>query len=224
MKKIERTHYFLDAHHTFFIESLVALFFFFFLARHTPVYIKAIISWDAFALTGIILTWITILRKDPYEVRRRILLEDGMRKFLFGIVVLAAAASFLATWLLLTSTKGAPWSQVTSKITLGIITVMLSWFLVHTRFATHYAYLYYAEASKKERSEISEGLIFPGKKAPDYLDFAYFSFVIGMTCQVSDVQVANHHLRHLVLLHGLISFCFNTSILALIVNIVAGLA
>ncbi|KAB2644131.1 MAG: DUF1345 domain-containing protein [Verrucomicrobia bacterium] len=223
MKSPHRSSFFLDAHHCFFIECLLALLLFFLLAGRISLLNQIIASWDLFAFTGIILSWITILRHDPYEVQRRVLVNDPTRKFLFAIVLLASIASFSVTWLLLTATKGASSLEVSRNIILGITTVFLSWFLVHTRFAIQYAFLFYAEAPEKERSQISQGLIFPGKKMPDYLDFAYFSFVIGMTFQVSDVQVAEYRLRRFVLLHGLISFFFNTSILALIVNIVAGL-
>jgi uncharacterized membrane protein len=223
-KPVSHRSYFLDAHHAFLIESLSAIVIFFLLEGHTSWLIQIIVSWDCFALLGIILTWLTILLHDPYEVRRSLFLNQRTRKFLFGIVLFAAIASFSATLLLLTQTRGASPTQERYNIFLAITTVTLSWFLVHTRFAAQYAYLFYADARKKERSEIIQGLIFPGKKMPNYLDFAYFSFVIGMTFQVSDVQVVDRGLRHLVLLHGLISFIFNTSILALIVNIVAGLA
>ena len=101
--------------------------------------------------------------------------------------------------------------------------IALSWMLVHTLFALRYAHFYYHDAHKVEREHVSGGLMFPGKGSPDYLDFAYFSFVIGMTCQVSDVQISSRKMRHLAMVHGLISFAFNTAILAMFVNIVASL-
>lgn len=177
-----------------------------------------------FNISGVILTWMTILRHDPYEVRRRLALNQRTRKFLFGIVLLAAVASFSTTLLLLNGAKGANTFEATRSIFFVMITVTLSWFLVHTRFAIQYAYHFYEEACQKKRSEIIQALIFPGTETPNYIDFAYFAFVIGMNFQVSDVQVADQRLRRLVLFHGLISFFFNTSILALMVNIVAKLA
>lgn len=99
--------------------------------------------------------------------------------------------------------------------------IALSWTLVHTLFSIHYARLYYIEAPLKERDAIEGGLVFPGDDSPDYLDFAYFSFVIGMTSQVSDVQISSKTMRRMATVHGLISFAFNTAILAMFVNIVA---
>ncbi len=90
-------------------------------------------------------------------------------------------------------------------------------------FTIRYAHLYYIDAHKKNREDIKGGLIFPGGENPNYLDFAYFSFVIGMTCQVSDVQISSRQMRRLATVHGLIAFVFNTAILAVFVNIVAGL-
>ena len=215
--------YFLDAHHCFAIECLIALFLFFALQNQIPFAARIVASWDGFALTGLLLTWATFFTRDPYEVRRRLRLSDTTRKFLFAIVILAAAASFSATWLLLATAKTAAPSHRTVPIVLALTTVTLSWFLVHTRFALYYANAYFCGAHNLEREHVPGGLIFPGKGSPDYLDFAYFSFVIGMTFQVSDVQISKHTLRRPATIHGLISFLFNTSILALVVNIVANL-
>ena len=100
------------------------------------------------------------------------------------------------------------------------MTILLSWVFAHTAFAVHYAHDYYADRS----AQVSPGLLFPGDAGdPDYWDFLYFSFVVGMTCQVSDVQVATQPWRRLVLAHGVIAFVFNTVVLALSINLLAGL-
>lgn len=88
-------------------------------------------------------------------------------------------------------------------------------------YSLHYAHVYYGDSDENKQTD--EGLEFPGNQKPDYLDFAYFSFVVGMTCQVSDVQVTSQRMRRLTLLHGIISFGFNTIILALLINTVSGL-
>jgi uncharacterized membrane protein len=98
---------------------------------------------------------------------------------------------------------------------------LCSWFLIHTMFAIHYAHEYYLRAVKREDS--AGGLQFPSEDAPDYWDFMYFSFVIGMTSQVSDVAIASRHLRRVSLVHGILAFFFNTTILATGINLVAGL-
>jgi len=215
--------YVLDAHHRIFAGCCVAALTFLGLQGQVTFPAHLIITWNAFALATIALAWIVICTKDPYEARRNARLQDSSATFLFVLVISAATASLLAVALLLASAKKGAASGLAGPITLAVTAVVFSWILVHTLFALRYAHIYFQDAHKVERASISGGLIFPGKTEPDYLDFAYFSFVIGMTCQVSDVQIGSPKIRRLALVHGLISFAFNTSILALFVNIIAGL-
>jgi uncharacterized membrane protein len=87
----------------------------------------------------------------------------------------------------------------------------------------HYAHGFYSERDGDGEQSTSGGLEFPNEREPDFLDFDYFSFVIGMTCQVSDVQITSQEMRRLALVHGLLSFLFNTVILALTINLASGL-
>ena len=100
--------------------------------------------------------------------------------------------------------------------------VLLSWFLLHTIFTIRYAHLYHDHDKLNTGSKVG-GIDFPTKEAPDYIDFAYFSFVIGMTFQVSDISVSSRTIRRFVLMHSLVSFVFNTIIVALTINTLAGL-
>jgi uncharacterized membrane protein len=211
-----------DAHHRFIISVLVAVVAFV-IAHDLFLAARVLVGWNAFALASLVLAWVVLGTKDPYEARRNAILQDGSATVLFTIVISAATISLLAVGMVLFSAKGLPPVKMAAYIGVSVAAVVLSWMLVHTLFALHYARLYYADAHKKERHQIVGGILFPGRESPDYLDFAYFSFVVGMTCQVSDVQISSHHFRRLALLHGLISFCFNTAILAMFVNIVAGL-
>jgi uncharacterized membrane protein len=102
-------------------------------------------------------------------------------------------------------------------IAIAAASIVLSWAFLNTLFALHYAHGYYGDYGKQH-----EGLDFPGDDEPDYWDFAYFAVVIGMTFQVSDVQVTSRYLRRMVLIHGVIAFFFNVFIIAVSVNIVAG--
>jgi uncharacterized membrane protein len=100
----------------------------------------------------------------------------------------------------------------------------LSWGFAHLLFAIHYAHAFYDDSpTAHDPKAVARGLEFPGEKDPDYWDFLYFSFVVGMTCQVSDVQVTGRLMRRLTLGHGIIAFLFNTVILALSINLLAGL-
>jgi uncharacterized membrane protein len=103
------------------------------------------------------------------------------------------------------------------ELAVGVLSVVLSWLFLNVMFAVHYAHGYYGDFGKKHA-----GLEFPDTPEPDYWDFAYFSIVVGMTFQVSDVQITSKYLRRVVLLHSVIAFFFNVFIIAITVNIVAG--
>ena len=106
-------------------------------------------------------------------------------------------------------------------IVFAVSSLLLTWLVVNTMFALHYAHEYYGDdADKRKRG----GLDFPDERDPDYWDFVYFAFVLGMTFQVSDVQITDRRLRRIALVHGVIAFFFNVVIVALSVNIVAGKA
>jgi uncharacterized membrane protein len=185
--------------------------------------LQLVLSWDVFATVSLSLAWLVIARYDPYELRRNARLQDWSRTLLFAAVLLAAVASLVAVGLMLGIAKAGPARDRAAPVVASFAAVALSWGMVHTLFALRYAHRYYDGAETAKRDGVAGGLLFPGKELPDFLDIAYFSFVIGMTCQVSDVQICSRRLRHLALLHGLIAFAFNTAILALAVNIAAGL-
>lgn len=229
-KPHQRSKQFLDFlffHEYWTIECCIALLLFFLLKRSFPFPVPWIVAWDGFALTSIILTWLFVFTKDPYSVKKQLRLTEMASRFFFLVVIFAAIASVLSTWLLLGLVKKSSTPHISENITFALITIAISWTFVHTRFAGLYSHFFYRTkaADDSDKKEIlARGLIFPGpEKLPDYWDFVYFSFVIGMTCQVADVGIAEHRLRRLVLLHGLLSFLFNTSIIALVVNIIAGL-
>jgi uncharacterized membrane protein len=166
-------------------------------------------TWIAYAATVLLLTWATILTAHPREATSYYKLQDSSRTAIFLFVLVAASVSFLAVVKLL----GAGDDPLLSRV-LSALSVACSWGLVHTLFTLRYAHLFYGETKG--------GLEFPAEPAPDYLDFAYFAFVIGMAAQVSDVQVTSRRMRRLVLVHGLLSFAFNTVIVALGINIISG--
>jgi uncharacterized membrane protein len=180
-------------------------------------------SWIGFALMIIILNWIVILSSHPQEVRKIAKLQDSSQTFIFLFVITASVVSMTAIIFLLKSVKGHSRVSVNEHILLAIVAVCVSWWLVHTIFTLRYAHLYYDTDTDKGEPKIPGGLIFPREKEPDYLDFVYFSFIVGMTFQVSDVEVSSREIRRLVWLHGLLSFVFNTTIVALSINVISGL-
>jgi uncharacterized membrane protein len=178
-----------------------------------------IAGWDSFAVSLLALLWLAILGSGIDHIRYRACTQDLSRAVIFFFTIAAACSSIFAVIFLLAAAKTT--SHLGLHATLSIVAIVASWCLVHTMFAMRYAHAYYGEGLVPKAH--AGGLEFPSDDAPDYLDFAYFSFVVGMTCQVSDVQITAKSLRTLALIHGILSFCFNTIILALTINTLSGL-
>ncbi len=211
----------LDAHYRFLIALLVSAGGFFLVHSDETLPEGILMAWIAFAFTVIVLDWIIIFTSHPMEVRKIAKLQDSSRSFIFLFTIISAVMSLAAIVFLLLSAKGHTGSGVAFPVVLAMASVLVSWWLVHTLFTLRYAHLYYEPERTKKNAG---GLEFPGElKEPDYLDFVYFSFVIGMTFQVSDVEISSRRIRRLALLHALISFAFNTAIVALSINIISGL-
>lgn len=210
----------LDAHHRFILSAGVALVCYAFFFRHLQWGKHLILSWDTFTLCLLVLAWARMLTAQPKVVLRTARLQHSARNGIFLFVLAAACASLGAVFFLLRPAKILSASKAGEHIALALATVLLSWALIHTIFALQYAYLFYC----RHPADGGPALIFPeGPVEPDYYDFAYFSFIIGMTSQVSDVQIGSKEVRRWALLHGLIAFAFNTAVLALGINIVSGL-
>jgi uncharacterized membrane protein len=182
---------------------------------------QLIATWDTYAFSALGLIWTSVFTLPHQEIRKKVQRQDVAGPFITIFVIGASAAALLAVIFLLRNDKGSPQPQVALHITLTLLAVISSWTLMHSVFGLHYAHTFYGDS--EETKQPAGGLHFPGEKTPNYLDFAYFSFVVGMTFQVSDVQVTSREMRQLVLLHGILSFAFNTLILALAINTVSSL-
>ena len=173
---------------------------------------RFIVGWDVFAALYLVLAYIMMLRCDVAHIRRSAILQDDGRFLILLVTAFGALASLGAIVYELGASKGNP-----AGLILAIVTIVLSWTLAHTIFALHYAHDFY-------RNKKPGGLQFPSgdqHEDADYWDFVYFSFVIGMTAQVSDVGITDKIIRRTATVHGVISFVFNTALLALMVNIAA---
>ncbi|PJJ53351.1 DUF1345 domain-containing protein [Hymenobacter chitinivorans] len=179
---------------------------------------RAVAAWDAFGLTTLLLFWAAITTADVKHIRQTAQREDASRTLSFAFVLVAALSSLLAVILLLSSVHELSRPALHLHVGLGIAAVALAWLLVHTVFTLRYAHLYYDATADGDAG----GLEFPGREPPDYLDFAYFSFVVGMTAQTADVSISSQYVRRLALLHGLVSFGFNTAVVALSISGLAG--
>ncbi len=214
----------LNAHHKLYASLLAALICLVFVYGRFTAPMQFIIVWIAFAVTQLGLSFTTIFSVHPIDMKKISKSQDVIMPLVFIFVLFAAIASLFVVVMLLSTSKSLSGAELSLHVGLSALAVLFSWALVHTIFIFRYAYLYYDTGVKgKKGSKYVEGLEFPEEKEPDYLDFAYFSFVIGMTFQVSDVEISSKRIRRLALIHSLISFLFNTVIVALSINIISGL-
>ncbi|MEI6350875.1 MAG: DUF1345 domain-containing protein [Verrucomicrobiota bacterium] len=212
-----------DAHHRFLTALAVSAAVTLLTAGHLRLPVQLVAAWNAFSGCLLALTWFQIVTAQPAKFLSTARLQDSSRTAISLFVIAAACISLFAVTFLLGTAKELPKEALLKHVLLAVVTVVGSWSLIHTVFALRYAHIFYGDSKNRKQDGHARGLEFPGEPSPDYLDFAYFSFVIGMTCQVSDVQIANRSIRRLALVHGLLSFGFNTVILALSINIVSGM-
>lgn len=182
---------------------------------------RLMIGWDVFSFSMIMISLGIFFTMCPRQIRVLASHEDSSRVVVSVVVVVAILCSLAGVLLLLGNKSG--WQLSKGLVTCIYISgVTFSWILLHTIFTYRYAHLYYGDHSL-HKNENAGGLDIPNEKWPDYLDFAYFSFVIGMTFQVSDIQISSRLIRRLALLHGMLSFLFNTVIVALTINVIVDL-
>jgi uncharacterized membrane protein len=195
-----------------FISMAVGIMAFFLPPNSLRPVTRILIGWDIFTALYLLLVYIMVLRSGLAYIRRNAVRQDDGRFLILLVTALGAFASIAAiVFELGASNRSGP------QLALATVTIALSWATVHTAFALHYAHDYYRGAKPG-------GLQFPSgdhHEKADYWDFVYFSFVIGMTAQVSDVGITDKTIRRTATAHGIISFIFNTALLALMVNIAA---
>jgi uncharacterized membrane protein len=169
------------------------------------------LSWTAYAVSCIS---IAQLRKRAREL-------DDSAWVISLLVIVAAVISLVALGLMIYGKDESKGLLLGLRLGFGATSMIGAWLLIHTVMALHYAHLYYGDVEGDGKDEDRRGLDFPGKGDPDYWDFFYYSFVIGMTCQVSDVSISARGMRRLTLVHSIVSFFFNTTVIALTVNLIA---
>jgi len=181
---------------------------------------RALLGWCVGAAVYLVLAWWLAEVFDSKSTRERAQAQDEPSVVIFGVMVLAVLACVASITLMLQQVKEMSGNERVLHMALAMLALALSWLFIQTIFAFRYAHRYYQE--EKRREPDGPGLVFPNQPDPDYFDFLYYSFVIGMTSQVSDVQVSSREMRRLTLGHGILSFAFNVLIVALTINVVAG--
>ncbi len=195
-----------------FTSILIGVAAFFLLPGSLRLVTRLLVSWDIFVALYLVLVYVMMYRSGLKRIRRNAALQDDGRFLILLVTLLGAFASLAAIIFELGASQHSM-----HGLALATLTIALSWATVHTAFALHYAHDYY-------RGGKAGGLQFPSgdtRDHADYWDFVYFSFVIGMTAQVSDVGITDRTIRRTATVHGIISFFFNTALLALMVNIAA---
>ena len=183
---------------------------------------RILAGWNAGGWLYLALVAIKMARAEIEGIKRQSTLERESRLVVLVVVIFGSIFTILALFAQLMAIKSEHGMDRTLSISLSVSTIFLSWLLIHTVFALYYAHEFHAEGNAGSRGQ-GGGLKFPDDSTPDYLDFLYFSFVVGTTAQTSDVDVCSRALRRMVMLHGILSFFFNTAVIALAVNLAAQL-
>ena len=188
------------------------------LAWFVPWQITVLIGWDVTALTVLLRVWTRIWTFDATQTREWATIEDDTRPGSELLLLVAGVVSLVGVGFAFLKAEEQPGYREVLLESLGIATIALSWLVVHTTFALRYAHLYYM-GDRVGGIDYKQGRDYQ----PDYRDFAYTAFTVGMTYQVSDTDITNREIRHAVLRHALLSFLFGAVIIGATVNIVAGL-
>lgn len=176
------------------------------------------IGWIVGVLVFLAVSFHKALRSgNPDRLRQRAADQDVVGRAILPLALFAATASIASV----VGELIGPGHPSASQSVVAVATVAVSWVFIHTIFAFHYARRYYA---RDQAGEDAGGLMFPGTAEPDDWDFLHFSLIIGVAAQTADVQITSRHIRRLCTVHSLVAFIFNTVILALAINLIAGFA
>jgi uncharacterized membrane protein len=179
---------------------------------------RSIVAWNIGTITFLVLVGKMMLSSNQQKMEIRANEDEGQYLILV-LALIAVIFSLVTITYELVAVKQMPTEQKYFHVALVALTILSSWLFIHTVYALHYAHEYY----DKTPEGYAAGLIFPDTKFPDYADFIYFSFIIGTSAQTADVNVSSRTLRRVVLFQCVLSFLFNTTLLALTVNIASSL-
>ncbi|MDB5644147.1 MAG: conserved rane protein of unknown function [Hyphomicrobiales bacterium] len=186
---------------------------------------RLLFGWNGGMLLYIVLTSLMMWRDDLDRMRERANVQDEGRFVILALSIIAAVASIAAIVAQLAATKDLQGAQKALHIALAILTITTGWTFIHLTFALHYAHEYVSERRRHPDKEekLRGGLDFPDTTTPDYSDFLYFSFIVGVACQTADVAYTSPLMRRIGLVHAVVAFVYNTMVVALMINIAAGL-
>jgi uncharacterized membrane protein len=208
-----------------FISSIIGLVFYFLIPLSRDTSTRLLISWNIAATCFLVVMIIMMLRSSDEDMRRRAQRTDEGRFAVLFTSVIAALVGLATIVVELARIKDAGSAGASFYIGLSVITILVSWSFIQIIFTEHYAHEYYMETDDGGRkgNAAGFGLNFPGKRKPDYIDFLYFTVTIGVANQTADISIVSRPMRILVLMHSVISYFFNATILALSINIVSSI-
>ena len=186
---------------------------------------RLLIAWNVGTILDIALTFHSMAIATTKTIRWRAAATDDGKWAILGLTTIAALAAIGAIFAQLAATKDLHGIMKTAHLGLAGLTIVSAWVFIHMVFALHYAHEFFDEtkAQEGEKPELRGGLKFPETEEPDYWDFLYFSFIIGVAAQTADVEITSKVMRRTSLAHSVLAFFFNSAILALTINIAAGL-
>jgi uncharacterized membrane protein len=207
-----------------FVSIICGVAVYILLPRNLQLITRELIGWNAGIWLYFALVAVMIAKASKESMQRRAALQDDGRFAILVLTSLAATAAFGGIFAQLVVVKEATGLAKTLHICLAALTVVSAWAFIHVMFALHYAHEYFSErVAKTMQAHSHAALRFPGTSEPDYLDFLYFSFVIGVACATADIEIWAPGMRRTALVHCVLAFFFNTAVLALTINIAAGL-
>jgi len=208
---------FAKLHAKLIVAVIVGLAIALFAPLHLRASSRALAGWDIGLVVYLVLIYAMMWRADVASIRKRAAEQD---EGAYAILVLSIAATIASLGAIVLELGGMKQGGETGiHVVLAVATILLSWAFMHTIFTFHYAHEYHG----RRRDNAIGGLVFPHDSEPDYRDFLYFSLVIGMTSQTSDVNICSKVIRRMAAIHGVLSFFFNLTVLALTVNMLSNL-
>ena len=202
--------------HRLLVVIAVGLLAFFSLSGVSSLLIRLAFSWIIASSLYVISTYIMMYFSTQENISSLSQKEDDGASFILLITLFGALTSLVVIVMMLTNIKSLSSFNITSQISLMLLTYISSWFLIHTAFALHYAHIYYQDYGRTQEPP----LLFPATLKPVYFDFLYFAMVIGMTCNTADVNIASSRMRKLAMIQGWIAFVFNTTLLVMTINLI----
>ena len=208
--------HYISASHRLLLITVVGIASFFILSSIPSTMVRIAISWIIASSLYVLSTFLMMHFSSQENIAHLSEKEDDGAIFILLITLLGSVTSLVVIVMIMTDIKSLMISDTAKEIGLVLLTYISSWFLIHTAFTLHYAHVYYQDYEKTKEPP----LIFPSTLKPNYIDFFYFSMVLGMTCQTADVNIASTRMRYLAMIQGLTAFVFNTTLLVLTINLI----